>query len=73
VSIESLWFLLRFLKNQNITTTMAMSPIEPSTPPMTGPGVTRGFDDMPAAADDSSAFAMFVEVADVGSFDAAIV
>ena len=73
MSNESLLTLLLFLNNQNISAAMAISPIEPSTPPTIGAGVSRGFDDIPAVADDSSGFAVFAEVTDVDTFDAAMV
>lgn len=60
MSRESL--LLRRLKNHIIKLIIPMRAMPPKTPPTTGAAVNFGFDEIPAAADDSSACAEAVVV-----------
>jgi hypothetical protein len=59
VSNESLWSLRRLLKNQKRNAIIPIRAIPPTTPPTTGPGATRGFDDTPAEADTCAGWVGF--------------
>ncbi len=67
VSKDSLLFLLLRLKNQNISATRAMKPKEPKTPPTTRAGLI--LEEMPAAAEDSTAPVALVREEGADVFD----
>lgn len=56
MSSGSLRLRFLFLKKKNSSATPAMRPIDPNTPPTTGAGVSRGFEDIPPPVADSDDF-----------------